>query len=739
MAAEQFFQPSRDVVVAVKLIVGSKPRLGLAEHCGGSIWTFTPLDKTVKARDVRAMADVPLAFVPLPRTACRAKDIIAACTIKPNWKSKPKSTSLRMMPPITRNQGTLVPPPHEDLPEDLDSQLVALGNHSPMKKSTLDVSSMLSAKYYTALYAAQTPVSYFAKSALSRARAMCKEKYQPLDDSLVQRVAYLEKLIAMLKTMILDLSDFDSKYEARNFWQAVKSTQFSAYSRDEQKAMKSWAAEFNQPESDEESISEEFKSALRLLKTRETQLQVIILLETLALEYERDSKLGKVATVTTISPNRKPLFRPQKSLVRLKRQPKIAHKEIKVKTSIREQATAMFDRLCIGNDTDEKINLLVNNAHFNNPAQAIAAADKTQEFCREAIMPFFSSRLPDLCRTFVQSCRGISTTISRRHSTTKPTIASEKKTIKPVKRTESLATLTDSFKASKTTSFRGGVNPLNYKTSEDRRQIEMTFRSSLQDEDELHSAIKNASKPSRLSVSAQYTNNLPSKTIALPKRKRNSRPPVRASTSEVKKSVEVAGTPMRRKRALGVGSSYEKALPSRVLIDGELYSGPGDEMAEDIDDVIFETPVKKKPRYTSGTNFNDRLASLSASRNPTLNIGDDAAAEEEEEDEIFSSPLKTPRRDPGLIFQDTISSGPHEVDDDNNDDYGRPLNPIYDENSPRFLYPDRSPLLLRKNQPGLMPSPSKHKFPLTESGKKNKSKKWFDDEFPVTKTQSGFF
>lgn len=684
-APSSVFALSREVVVAVKVLMGNTPRLGLVEHCSGSIWALIMLDKAVRAKDVRAMPEEQ-DIRTTHNFECTGQAIIGYCSVTPKWK---KRASLRLNPPGSLDLESLIPPPQNDL----DSQLATLSYLSPMKK-TLDVSSILCTRYYETLYVAQTPVSYFAKSTLSRARAKCKEMYPPLDVSPTTRVVYLAKLVKILKSMILDVLDLDSKYDPHNFWQAVRSNQFSAYTSDEQKCMKSWFSDFENRIPDLSFQSHDFKSGIELLKTREIQLQIILLMEILALENEHDTKLGKDIIASPQAPKRTRSI----GLVRLKKQSKTQQPTSK-EPSIHLMAIAMFDRLCIRNLSDEKTDYIRSDAHFDTPAQATAAADKTQEFCREAIIPFFNSRLPELCKTLVQSCRGNSTGHGKRRHSVNAHFSVSHLNSEPVKRTDSLASLAEVSKATKTASFRGGVSALNTKKPVDRRQIEMTFTSSQNEDEELRNAIRNIAKPSRLSVSAQHANSLPSTKLAVPTRNAPSKPD--------RRTVEVESTPIRRKRQLKAGAVCQpKKSTSQILIDGEIYSAGEEDEGED---VIMETPMKKKPRLESGNNFNDRLNALSSSV-PTLSNA--------EEEEIFSSPMKTPRSNPGVPFPEAISSEPR--------DAVIPLNPIYDQNSPLYLFPDRSPL---RQRPA-----SNLKFPPTESAKKRKSTQWFNDEFPMTKT-----
>lgn len=719
------FLPSSDCVVAVKLVMSGKAKLGLAEYCQGDVWSITTFDKSVRAKDVRAM-DANETFDEKTLSRLSLDDIIASSTIQPNWTLN-SNKHFSMTPPCSiQLEKTLHVPT-----QDYDSQIVSLSAHTPMKRAT-SVPSVLYTKYYETLYVAQTSVSYFAKSSLSRIRAMCKEKYQALDDTPKQSVAYVEKMILYLRAMILNILDLDSKYDAHNFWHAAKSSEFLAFSREEQVCIQKWANDLEEKAPGFSVGTVDFKNAIEQLKTREIQLQIIILMEVLALETQRDQIMGKV-TRTSPTPKQK-ANAPKKGLVRLKKKSKEVQKaeesddDTSTEPNTQTLAIAMFDRLCIRNLSSGGPDKYLGETQYKTPAQAAAAADKTQEFCREAIMPFFGARLPELCKKLVQSCRGNSTGLVRQ-----PTAKPSASHVEPAQRTEtvtsgprasrtgSLASLSEMSQNKAGKTFRGGLSTaVNLRKAEERGQVEMTFRSSQHLEEEVQE------KGSRLTAKALRMHSSQQITSSFSNTQNGSRQ-AQVKTSKLNvvesRTVEVEGTPMKRKRQLTVHQPKTNTH-SQVLIEGRIYSTGDDSGEEDLaDDVILETPAKRSRH----SNFNDRLAaSLSASRNQVFSDNNDY-------DEIISSPTKTPYKDPGLDFSNTTSSEPgaQEI---------QPLNPIYDQNLPRF-YSDKSPLGQRQRNvlAGLSSSPSRLDLSaggLTNSAKKRKSQQWFDDAFPTTKSST---
>ena len=135
--------------------------------------------------------------------------------------------------------------------------------------------------------------------------------------------------------------------------------------------------------------------------------------------------------------------------------------------------------------------------------------------------------------------------------------------------------------------------------------------------------------------------------------------------------------------------SPEKRRSQLVLVDGHIYSD-GEDGFNDNEDVIFETPMKKKPKPSTGPLSANKLVFDPV---PNLNVPNLTAPYDEEEEVISSSPImKTPRHNETRSIVIPRSNAPTPSI--------RTLKPdIYDENSPNFMFPGRdrsnaqSPLL----------------------------------------------
>lgn len=799
----KFFQPIYDTVVIVRLIntKNNKSFFALAEYCTKDVWVLSRLDPSIKGKDIKELPFVsPSSSTILSAsTSFSLHQLIESCktqmTETQRVNENSNSAQQKMNPPVksgtTKALAVGSNPKPALIPEKASNCKSLGGFDSHPSKRVQSLRSMLVSKYYENLYKGKTPISYFAKSTLSRARAMSKEKYSATDNTLQQRILYIEKLLPYLEEMVLDIIDLDAKYDPKNFYHAVSSESNSvAYNIEEQRYMKLWFSSLEETVPNLTFISPEFIDGIETLKTREVQMQIILLLEILALEQHKDLKLGKQKDDTKESATMSFVQNRSdgKSLVRLSKKAKLRKKKEELKKPEKPRlnteilATAMFDILCIRNlsnfDSSSLTSHIGSKSLFGNPAQETAAADKTQEFCREAVMPFYSSKLPELCKKFVQSCRGNSTGMSRRKQSSTVNIRMkssqnlhEASRSSSALSTNSLASFRDSqglssLKASRLSSFRGGLNSVVL-PKEDRRQVEMTFStaSSFSQESNIietdqRSSFRDSFRLSGFAASQKHPSILPDdnkfeskqvmqKTTTLTSRHNKSglvrvKNPVQSvvafrgsqisaiDTLESRKVVEVAGTPVKRKRQLRPSSrpseSPEKRQSQLVLVDGHIYSD-GEEGFNN-EDVILETPMKKKPK--NSTTRPPSLSKVVFESSTNLNVPKLTAPYEEEEEEIISSSpiMKTPRHKEtrSFVIPDSNLTTPtiRALKSD-----------IYDENSPNFMFPSR-------DQPNfksalLSPSPvmkqASKAFTTTTITKTKKSQQWFDNEFPTTRSQ----
>lgn len=197
-------------------------------------------------------------------------------------------------------------------------------------------------------------------------------------------------VISTLKTLV-ESSDEGTKSKKRKP-KKMKLSKTGLYPHEENQVRRWWVA--NRPETtdDEVSISPaQMKSHVDLLRTRETQLQMILILEILALEPSRareddgESQLPGFGEDTQASKT-------------TGAQPTKKRNKHNLPVLIEIHA----DRLCIWQSTaSDEFRLLEDSQVATHPAQGQAApkasADPLRDFCTDIIMPFFAQRLPELC------------------------------------------------------------------------------------------------------------------------------------------------------------------------------------------------------------------------------------------------------------------------------------------------------------------------------------------------------
>ena len=132
--------------------------------------------------------------------------------------------------------------------------------------------------------------------------------------------------------------------------------------------------------------AELLKTRISKLRTRETQAQLILALEMIAMEQRKRSAGG--------------LSEPQIHQLEKEKQP-VKRKKTKKTLDPQVLVEMMLDRLCIWQSmtTDEKGQTPHNKTEESYPASkdgTYTSSDELKNFCIDVVVPFYSSRLPDL-------------------------------------------------------------------------------------------------------------------------------------------------------------------------------------------------------------------------------------------------------------------------------------------------------------------------------------------------------
>ncbi|CAM1506584.1 Fc.00g062250.m01.CDS01 [Cosmosporella sp. VM-42] len=268
-----------------------------------------------------------------------------------------------------------------------------------------DILESIRTHYSEALYKSLGSLAYFAKGPLSRARSAF---HLDLESSLD-----MGDLIDFLKSLILTTVQIDKKYretvpeviskmkttvessdEGRKKKRRSKKMKLGKdglYPYEEDHVRKWWTTNKPELKDDETDVpAQQIKSLISMLRTRETQLQMILILEILALEPLRaaeDADESQLPALPGAIESQDQMAPPP---------PKKRNKH-----NLPVLVDVHADRLTIWQSTISDEQLLLEDSQVSrhpgddNPQNA--SSEPLKDFCVDVIVPFFSARLPELC------------------------------------------------------------------------------------------------------------------------------------------------------------------------------------------------------------------------------------------------------------------------------------------------------------------------------------------------------
>ncbi|KAM0554098.1 hypothetical protein ACHAPJ_006896 [Fusarium lateritium] len=280
-----------------------------------------------------------------------------------------------------------------------------INNEEPASQQTTEgIFDTLRTQYFDTLYKSMGSLAYFAKGPLSRARSafhLDLESNLDLGDlieflkSLVLTTVQIDKkyretipaLIAQMKTVV------DSSEEGRKRKRRAKKMKIGKdglYPHEDTHIRKWWAV--NKPELKEDETdlpAQQIKSLTSMLRTRETQLQMIIILEILALTPLKpadDAEDSQLPPLPGAAESQGDMAPPTKK---------------RNKHNLPVLVDVHADRLTIWQSTVSDEQLLLEDSQVSQApdgqSQQKASSEPLKDFCVDIIVPFFSNRLPELC------------------------------------------------------------------------------------------------------------------------------------------------------------------------------------------------------------------------------------------------------------------------------------------------------------------------------------------------------
>ncbi|KAL2832704.1 DNA replication regulator SLD3-domain-containing protein [Aspergillus pseudoustus] len=294
-----------------------------------------------------------------------------------------------------------VPPETLDHVEPVVSNEVGEGQLQETTQSPQELLDGIREQYLQALYITKASVAYFAKGPLPR----CRAAFQSADPGMgaasdltaFYREAILtakkmdlkfrETLPATLHEIVLTMSDDEAPKKRKS---KKKTLGRNGLYAEELDFIRSWWKNRSLAEtgtSAETPREAEIKKHVSDLRLRETQLQILLILETMALETAaaEDAKKPSHEEISNDTTPQKP----------------------KPKTKKPQDLNTMLelhlDRLCIWHTVS--FDDVPADAQASGSAQQSGKAggsDAMRDFCTEVIIPFYASRLPDRCKTITR-------------------------------------------------------------------------------------------------------------------------------------------------------------------------------------------------------------------------------------------------------------------------------------------------------------------------------------------------
>ncbi|KAK2812304.1 hypothetical protein FQN49_008381 [Arthroderma sp. PD_2] len=290
---------------------------------------------------------------------------------------------------------------------NLPAEYFAEGETLAPSQGVNDAEEMLSAlktQYLEALYISKTSVAYFAKGPLSRARAAFQNTESASSMRPMVLYHYYRSCIIPMKKMdakyrdslpkiVASINQYPSdgdetaptKKRRRNKKKSLGKD--GLYADEEEFISKWWKSTYESDSSVRKSALEgQIKRLIEDIRMRETQLQILLILEIMLLE-------GNVGDLDELDDG--DAERPKKG----KKKPQ-------------NMATALellLDRLCIWHTVS------FNGLPIDTPSESNRTSsgsgkpsnnDKLRDFCTEVIIPFYSARLPEKCQVINRKLGG---------------------------------------------------------------------------------------------------------------------------------------------------------------------------------------------------------------------------------------------------------------------------------------------------------------------------------------------
>lgn len=314
----------------------------------------------------------------------------------------------------TKNAAPSVPPEEsEDALVTADSEIhttPAEGHSTISAQLQTDMLSpaYLRQRYLDHLYMTKTSLAYYTKGPLSRARARARAQ----DSSMT-----LTDLAVFYRESLLPIKRMDLKYK-ESIQQVIRTTEPLAIENAKKSTRKTklgkdglwpiehdfvlrwWRAGSFGPSISHNHQTREVRDAISSLRMREAQMQMILMLETLSIDEKQKNAM----------PEPKPL--PESVDIKAESVeqdvvPEANKTKQKKQRNLVADLELLADRLCIWHSIGLEGSIVpTQDASRNDGEDQTESKDRLRNFCVDVLIPFYSSRLPLLCKSLCKTLAG---------------------------------------------------------------------------------------------------------------------------------------------------------------------------------------------------------------------------------------------------------------------------------------------------------------------------------------------
>lgn len=262
-------------------------------------------------------------------------------------------------------------------------------------------------RYQDHLYMTKTSLAYYTKGPLSRARARARAQ----DSSMT-----LTDLAAFYRDSLLPVKRMDLKYKQsiphliHNFQlhtaeDIIKSTRKTRLGKDglwpieHDFVLRWWKTRSSKQSASSDDRSPEIRDAVASLRMREAQMQMVLMLEALSIETKQKDTTSKAELIPEVADVKVESVDHQEILETSKTKRK---KQRNLETDLEFLA----DRLCIWHSVGLEGSTLLAEGTGTSEEDQTDSKDRLRRFCADVLIPFYSSKLPLLCKSLCKTLAG---------------------------------------------------------------------------------------------------------------------------------------------------------------------------------------------------------------------------------------------------------------------------------------------------------------------------------------------